>query len=91
VSYPAYQQIGKEIGLGFARWKVYMALQPPTLNFRKPTEIKLVWLADHAHLSRQKAREALDWLVEKRYVIEEGRDNRGVRSLTLAWDLANAA
>lgn len=93
MSFPAYQHLGKHIGRGFARWRVYMHLvhgsdtEPPVLNFVRPVEVKVTALADCLHMSPRKAQDALDWLAERGYIVEHGRGDRRVRSLTLAWEL----
>lgn len=90
-TFPAYTSIGKEIGLGFARWKVYMALQPPVLDFFAPTSIKTSWVEDQANVGHRQATDALAWLVERGYLVEHGRDARGTRSLTMAFAIRQAA
>lgn len=88
MSFPAYQAIGKDIGLGFASWKVYMHfVNDGVLNHTRPVDVKLTALASTIPLSRRKVREAVDWLTERGYVVEHGRDAHGVRSLSLAWAL----
>lgn len=89
--YPAYAAIGRDIGLGFARWKVYMALQPPALDFATPRPVKLEWVMAEARVGRKQAVDALKWLTASGYVIEHSRDERGTRSLLLAYTLDTKA
>ncbi len=45
MSFPAYESFGKDIQLGFARWRVYMHLvHGPVLNFVTPTDVKVAGL-----------------------------------------------
>lgn len=88
VSFPAYEVFGKDIQLGFARWRVYMHLvHGPVLNFVTPTEVKVAGLAVTLKMSPRKVIDALDWLAQRGYIVEQGRHERRVRSLTLAWTL----
>lgn len=88
MSYPAYQQFGKEIRRGYSVWRVYMALQPPLLAFHVPKDVKAVWLAGELKMGRRHVIKALDWLVEHGYLIQHGRGLHGVRSLSLAYAVA---
>ncbi len=100
VSFPAYTDFGKDVRAGYARWRVYMHLvHAPVLNHAKAVDVKITALAasipsrgddtqlEHGHISRRKAAEAIDWLVRVGYLVEHAKDRRGVRSLTLAWEL----
>lgn len=87
MSFPAYDSFGKEIGRGFAVWRVYMALQPPTLDFVKPKDVKVISLANHLRMGRRHVSAAILWLIEHGYVVEHSRDAKRVRSLTLAYAL----
>ena len=91
MSYPAYDAIGHEIGLGYARWRVYMALQPPTLDFVTPKDVKIAWLCAELRMSPRKAIDAVNWLTERGYLVERSRSAHGVRALTLAYALGKAA
>lgn len=91
MSYPAYDAIGHEIGLGYARWRVYMALQPPTLDFVTPKDVKIAWLCAELRMSPRKAIDAVNWLTERGYLVAHGRGARGVRSLRLAYSVDRAA
>lgn len=88
MSFPAYECFGKDIQLGFARWKVYMHLvHGPVLNFVTPVEVKVAALEASLRMSPRKVIDALDWLADRGYIVEHGRHERRVRSLTLAWTL----
>ncbi len=90
--FPAYQAIGRDIGLGYASWRVYMHLvNDGVLNHTTPVTVKLSGLAIAIPMSRRKVREAVDWLTERGYVIEHSRDEHGMRSLSLAWALTAKA
>lgn len=89
--YPAYESFGRQIGRGFAAWRVYMALQPPRLDFAIPRDVKIGALSDELGMGRQHVRKALTELVSQGYLLEHGRDARRVRSLRLAYAVAHAA
>jgi hypothetical protein len=93
MSFPAYEAIGKDIGLGFARWRVYMHLvHAPILNHRRPVEVKVSFLATALKMSPRKVIDALEWLTAEGYLIEEAhRGERRVRALTLAWEITKHA
>lgn len=91
MSYPAFASFGKEIRRGYAVWRVYMALQPPCLSFHKPKDVKAVWLAGELQMGRRHVIRALNELVAAGYLIEHTRDAHGVRSLSLAFALEEAA
>lgn len=102
MSFPAYETLSRDIDLGFARWKVYMRLvHGGVLNHATPAEVKAESLAEgivwrnrrgrSVRLSPRKVRDALDWLVDRGYLVEHGRDPRGVRLLTLCWAMADVA
>lgn len=92
MSFPAYEAIGKDIGLGFARWRVYMHMvHEPVLNHRRPTDVKVSYLATALKMSPRKVIDALEWLVASGYVIEESRGEHKVRALTLAWEVVKHA
>lgn len=81
--YPAYEAFGKDIRVGFARWKVYMAIQPPVLSFGKPREIKVEVVRRMARTSTRATIAALNWLEQAGY-IEVHR--RRPRLVTLSYD-----
>lgn len=96
MSFPAYQafhgeinsQTGKDIRRGFVRWRVYMHLvHCPVLNFVTPVEVKVTGLSSTLKMGPRKVIDALDWLASTGYLVEHGRHERRVRSLTLAWEL----
>lgn len=87
--FPAYEAFGRDIGIGFARWRVYMHLvNGGIVNHVRPVEVKVSGLSSTLKMSRRKVTEALDWLIWRGYVIEHGRHERRVRVITLAWALA---
>jgi hypothetical protein len=65
-----------------------MALQPPLLDFAVPRDIKAVWLARELGMGRRHVIKGLDWLIDHGYLIQHGRDPKGVRSLRLAYAIA---
>lgn len=91
VSYPALEDFGRDIRVGFARWKVYMNLQPPTLNHRTPIEVKVWALAERLHMGKRHVISALNWLVAEGYLIECERGDRHVRRLMLEYEMATPA
>lgn len=91
MSYPAYEAFGKEIGRGYAVWRVYMALQPPRLTFHTPRAVKVAAMVSELRMSPRDVIRGLSVLTQRGYLVEHSRDRRGVRSLTLAYALENAA
>lgn len=100
MSCPAYFAFGKDLRVGYSRWRVYMHLvHAPVLNHAKPVDVKISALAlaipargddtpgARRHISRRKLSDAIDWLVQNGYLLEHAKDRRGMRSLTLAWDV----
>ncbi|HEY4133490.1 MAG TPA: hypothetical protein VGM50_22920 [Gemmatimonadaceae bacterium] len=86
MSFPAYDQLPNEIGRGFATWRVYMHLMK-RLDFLAPKEVKVWALAEDLQMSRRKVRSALDWLVDRGYLIAHDRGTRGVRAVRLAYNV----
>lgn len=92
IVFPAYAELGQNIGRRFATWRVYMHLvHAPILNHHIPTEVKVTGLGAALGMSPRKVVGALDWLVTCGYIVEHDRHERRVRSFTLAWELAKAA
>jgi hypothetical protein len=91
LSYPAFTSFGKEIRRGYAVWRVYMALQPPRLSFHKPCDVKATGLATELQMGRRHVIKALNELVASGFLVEQGRDHHGVRSLMLAYAIASEA
>lgn len=90
LSYPAFSQFGKDIRCGFAAWRVYMALQPPVLDFVEAREVKVWYLRETLHMSPNSVVRSLNWLVECGYLIDAGRVSRGVRTFRLAYQVATS-
>ena len=78
---------GKQIRRGYARWRVYMFLKPPRLSFAEAREEKVETIRFALRMSPNAVVDALDWLTEKGYLVEHGRTGRGIRRLSLAWDI----
>lgn len=91
MSFPALASFGKEIRRGHAVWRVYMALQPPCLNFHKPKDVKAVWLAGELRMGRRHVIRALNELIAAGYLVQHSRDAHGVRSLSIAYALESEA
>lgn len=68
-----------------------MHLRPPTLHFTEPREKKIWTLAAELHMSPRKVRDALDWLTARGFLVEHGRDSRGVRRLSIAYAVERPA
>jgi hypothetical protein len=83
--FPAYEQLSREIGLGFAQWRVYMHLVHDVLNDHDPADVKVDAVAKVLGMSRRHVRKALDWLIVTGYFREHGRGTHGVRQLTYNW------
>jgi hypothetical protein len=91
VSFPAYDAIGKDLGLGFSSWRVFMFLvNEPVLNHVTPVEVKVWFVAEQLHMGRRHVSHALDWLVQRGYLVQHAKDGRGVRTLSLAWAIPDA-
>jgi len=78
MSFPAYTQFGRDIRVGFARWKVYQALQPPFLSFDEPKDIKVEVVRRMARTSTRATIAALDWLESAGYIKVHARRPRRV-------------
>lgn len=85
MSFPAYDQFGQDIRVGFATWRVYMRLRPPRLDFAVAREVKVWALASELSMSPRKVRASLNWLVENGYLISHGLRDGKVRCLRLAY------
>lgn len=103
MSFPSYAAFAKDSGITLTRWRVYMTLQPPFLDFLQPRAVKIVVLAEALRFegrrhgrrrtgaSREDVGAAVDWLVQRGYLTEHGRDARGVRCLTITYALPVSA
>lgn len=85
--YPALSEFAEDPGRTYSRWCVYMALQPPFLTFTAPRDVKIPVLRTRARISMGATSRALQWLIERGYVIVHSRDRRGMASLILAFAL----
>jgi hypothetical protein len=83
-------------GRTYTRWAVYTALActtprpgrpalSPMLRFDVAREIKVTGVQMRARVSRRSTIDALQWLIERGYLIEHGRGHNQMRRLTLAW------
>ncbi len=81
--YPALAAFAEDPGRTYSRWCVYMALQPPFLDFQKPTDVKVATVKARARVGYGRAAEALRWLERAGYIVVHSRDRRGMPSLTL--------
>lgn len=91
MSFPAYDELSADIELGFVAWKVYMWLQRNWLNHTSPRETKYLLLQQALHLRPASVLVGLNWLVERGYLIEHERSDRGTRRFTLAWSVQRPA
>jgi hypothetical protein len=87
VSYPALVSFAADGGRTHARWAVYMAVQPPVLSHALPRALKLEEICHLAKVRWATASETRAWLIAHGYLIEHGRDARGMPLVTLAWAL----
>jgi hypothetical protein len=87
MSYPALSDFASDPGRTYARWCVYMALQPPFLSFTVPRDVKIAALQAKARIATGTVSEALAWLERRGYIVVHSRDRRGMPSVTLAWAL----
>lgn len=85
--YPALHSFNDDPGRTAARWAVYMAVQPPLLDFALPRPLKLEVICTEARVRWATASEVRAWLIKHGYLIEHGRDARGMPLVTLAWAL----
>jgi hypothetical protein len=86
-SYPALIAFNDDPGRTYARWCVYMALQPPILEFGARKEMKVSVVRALSRVSTRSVVDALAWLESRGYIVVHGRDRRGTPSLSLAWAL----
>lgn len=99
MSYPAYMAFSGEPDLTLTSWRVYMTLQPPFLDFVEPRPVKIELLHEalkfqrkrQHSVGRQHVRAAVVWLIARGYLVECGRDSRGVRLLRLAYAVERPA
>lgn len=91
MSYPAYEAFFLDHGRTYARWCVYMALQPPFLSHAVPKDAKVEVVRTAARVSTGATSEALRWMELRGYVVVHGRDQRGTPALTLAYALPSIA
>jgi hypothetical protein len=87
VDFPAYAQLADEPALSAATWRVYMHCLT-CLNLVEPCPIKVWAVAMELGVSESTARQALEWLIERRYLVGHGRGVRRVRTLRLAYTKA---
>lgn len=86
MSFPAYESFGRDIEIGYARWRVYTYLvHRLPLSHAEPRVVKVWFVAEQIPLARRHVIKALDWLTRRGYVVEHGRASRGERMLSLAW------
>lgn len=83
--YPALVSFNDDPGRTAARWAVYMAVQPPVLSHSLPRALKLEEICLRARVRWTTASETRSWLIKHGYLIEHGRDARGMPLVTLAW------
>lgn len=83
--YPALVSFNDDPGRTAARWAVYMAVQPPVLSHALPRALKLEEICLRARVRWATASEVRAWLIKHGYLIEHGRDARGMPLVTLAW------
>ncbi|HEY4306549.1 MAG TPA: hypothetical protein VGM82_18885 [Gemmatimonadaceae bacterium] len=87
--FPAYEQLATDLGnRGATTWRVYMHLLPPRLDFVTPREVKVWALAIELQLGTEAVSRALNWLVDRGYLIAHERSALGVRSFRLAHAIA---
>lgn len=87
--YPAFASFGDDPGRTHARWAVYMAVQPPVLSHSLPRPLKLEVICSRAHVRWATASEVRAWLIKRGYLVEHGRDGRGMPLVTLAWAIGD--
>lgn len=87
MSYPAFEEFANDPELTFARWRVFMSLQPPFLSHATAQAVKIDVVQFRAKVRRQSAIDALGWLIRRGYLVVHCRDSRNVPSVTLAYAL----
>jgi hypothetical protein len=86
VSFPAFESLGAEIGLGQMTWRVYRHLQLEILDFETFKEVKVWFLCETLKLSKRSVCRALNWLVDQGYLLEHERAHgNSIRSFKLAY------
>lgn len=83
--FPAFTSFFAEPERTPARIAVYVALQPPVLDFREPRPVKLESLARLARVHVSEASRALRWLIDRGYLTVHSTDRRKLRTVTLEW------
>lgn len=83
--YPALHSFNTDPGRTHQRWAVYIAIQPPVLSHSIPRALKLEEICRAARVRWATASEVRAWLIQHGYLIEHGRDARGMPLVTLAW------
>lgn len=83
--YPALHSFNDDPGRTQKRWAVYMAVQPPVLSHSLPRPLKLEEICRRARVRWATASEVRAWLIHHGYLVEHGRDARGMPLVTLAW------
>jgi hypothetical protein len=88
IDWPAYEAMGHDIRVGHACWRVWMHLiHTVCLSMHKPTEVKVWYLCQTLKMSPRSVINALDCLTQYGYLIDHGRKERRVRSLTFAYSV----
>lgn len=85
MTFPALDTFADDIEVGHMTWRVYMHLQRHQLDIHDPRVVKIIPLSEKLRIRPASIITALNWLVERGYLIEHDRGWRGVRRFTLAW------
>ena len=90
MSFPALTTFFDDPERNYARWAVYMALQPPVLDFVTPREKKLEVVRHRARIGRRATIEALQWLTRRGYLLDHGHAPNSPRRYTIVYALEHA-
>lgn len=85
VTFPAYDAFAADAGVERVTFRVYMHLFKTVLDVREARPVKMARLSHDLSLRPASVIHAVNWLVERGYLIEHERETRRIRVFTLAW------
>lgn len=85
MSFPAFTAFFADPERTPARICVWMAVQPPLLDFAIPRPLKVDAVATTARISHGTAVETINWMIGRGYLVVHRQDGRGVRDVTIAY------
>lgn len=85
MSFPAFTTFFADPDRTPARICVWMAIQPPLLDFAIPRPLKVDAVATTARISTRTAVDTINWMIDRGYLVVHRQDGRGVRDVTIAY------